>query len=307
VLRQLPTAALLPDVFCVLGPGSYVDPRLVVEETERLGLPTERIAIDPHAVLVTDEDRLAETTGMLGRRIGSTCSGTGAAVQKRIARRTVDDLAGGSRHLEPYVRDTATLLRDLLDADERVVVEGPQGFGLSVMHAPDFPHVTSRDTSAAAALSEAGLSPLETDEIVLVLRAHPIRVAGNSGPFHTQELSWEEVAREGGHEHLEEFTSVTGRLRRIGRFDPTLVRRAIAINQPSVVVLNHVDYVDRFATEQTLTSKAELFVRRTESEIGREIDFVGLGPASLVRVVHGRVDVDRELSLADCREPQLAG
>src|SRR5262245_48181090 len=76
VLRQLPTAALLPDVFCVLGPGSYVDPRLVVEETERLGLPTERIAIDPHAVLVTDEDRLAETTGMLGRRIGSTCSGT---------------------------------------------------------------------------------------------------------------------------------------------------------------------------------------------------------------------------------------
>lgn len=143
VLRQLPTAALLPDVLCVLGPGSYVDPGLLIEEIERLGLPAERIAIDPHAVLVTEEDRLAETAGPLGRRIGSTCSGTGAAVQKRIARRTVDDLVGASGRLGPYVQDTVGLLRNLLDADERVLVEGTQGFGLSLLHAPDFPHVTS--------------------------------------------------------------------------------------------------------------------------------------------------------------------
>jgi len=64
-----------------------------------------------------------------------------------------------------------------------VIIEGTQGFGLSLLHAADYPYVTSRDTTAAAFVSEAGLSPLDVDDIVLVLRAFPIRVGGNSGPF----------------------------------------------------------------------------------------------------------------------------
>ena len=141
--------------------------------------------------------------------------------------------------------------------------------------------MTSRDTSAAGAAAEAGLSPLDIDEIVLVLRAHPIRVAGNSGPFNAEELSWTDVAREGGHEELAEFTSVTGRLRRVARFDPVLVRRALAVNQPSLVVLNHVDYVDALASNG-LTDKAAAFVSDVSTAIGRRIDLVGLGPDSLV-------------------------
>ena len=282
VLRQLPTAALLPDVLCVLGPGSYVDVDLLLDEIDQVGIPPERLVIDPHAVLISAHDRAAEESGPLGRRIGSTCSGTGSAVQKRVARRGVDDLVGGSRRLAPFVQDTAPVLRRLLDAGGRVIVEGTQGFGLSLLHSPHFPHVTSRDTSAAGAIAEAGLSPFDVDEIVLVLRAHPIRVAGNSGPFDAEELSWADVAREGGHAELAEFTSVTGRLRRVARFDSALVRRAIAVNQPSLIVLNHVDYVDVAATAQELTDKARAFVDRVSGAIDRSIDLVGLGPASLV-------------------------
>src|SRR5215211_4873757 len=239
ILRQLPTAALLPGVLCVLGPGSYVDAGLLLEEIDTLGLERERLVIDPRAILITEHDRAAELSGPLGRRIGSTCSGTGAAVQKRVARRSIDDLVGGSRQLTPFIHDTVPLVRHMLDAGGRVLVEGTQGFGLSILHSPYCPHVTSRDTSAAGATAEAGLSPFDVDEVVLVLRAHPIRVAGNSGPFNSEEVSWADVAREGGHRKLEEFTSVTGRLRRIARFDPVLVRRAIAVNRPSLVVLNH--------------------------------------------------------------------
>jgi adenylosuccinate synthase len=281
VLRHLPTAALLPDVLCILGPGSYIDERLVLDEIARVGLGPTRVMIDPRATLITEHDRAAEAAGPLGPRIGSTCSGTGAAVQKRTERRSIDDLVGASRELAPFVRDTTDLLRDLVATGDRVIVEGTQGFGLSLIHSPHFPHVTSRDTTAAAALAEAGLSPMDVDEVALVLRAHPIRVAGNSGPFNAEELTWDQVATEGGHDGLAEFTSVTGKLRRVARFDAELVRRAIAVNQPSLIVLNHVDYVDA-AARHGLTAKAARFVDEVAGAIDRRIDFVGLGPDRLL-------------------------
>jgi adenylosuccinate synthase len=293
VLRHLPTAALLPDVLCILGPGSYIDERIVLDEIARLGLDPERVIIDPRATLITEHDRAAEAAGPLGPRIGSTGSGTGAAVHKRAERRSIDDLVGASRRLAPFVRDTTDLLRELLAANERVIVEGTQGFGLSLIHSPHFPHVTSRDTTAAAALAEAGLSPLDVDEIVLVLRAHPIRVAGNSGPFNAEELSWAQVAAEGGHDQLAEFTSVTGNLRRVARFDAELVRRAIAVNQPSLIVLNHVDYVDSDA-QHKLTTRAKQFVDDVAAAIERPVDLIGLGPDALVATgAHARGHVAR--------------
>jgi hypothetical protein len=50
-----------------------------------------------------------------------------------------------------------------------------------------------------------------------------------------------------------------------------------------MIVLNHVDYVDASATVN-LTPKAESFVRQTADAIGQRIDFVGLGPDTLLPV-----------------------
>jgi adenylosuccinate synthase len=162
-------------------------------------------------------------------------------------------------------------------------LEGTQGFGLSLLHSPHYPKVTSRDTTAAAVLAEAGLSPLDVDQIVLVLRAFPIRVAGDSGPFGAEEIEWGKIAEEGGHvERLAEFTSVTGRLRRVARFDPVLVREAIAVNQPTAVVLNHLDYVDAAAGGGGLTPRVAEFLATVTAQIGRPIDYLGLGPDELL-------------------------
>jgi adenylosuccinate synthase len=283
VLRQLPTAALEPDVLCVLGAGSYIDVGLLLAEIADVGLPAERLAIDPNAMLITAADREAERQSGLVERIGSTCSGTGAAVARRIARGSAEDLAQAAPELAPYLRPTRELMRDLVARGERVIVEGTQGFGLSLLHTPHFPKATSRDTTAAGALAEAGLSPLDVDEVVLVLRAFPIRVAGDSGPFGAPEIDWETVACEGGHEvPLAEHTSVTRRLRRIARFDPLLVRAAIAVNNPSLVVLNHVDYVDAEGRGGWLTARGRSFVDEVSASIGRGVDYVGLGPDLLV-------------------------
>lgn len=285
VLRQLPTAALEPDVLCVLAPGAYIDPEILLDEIERLGLPPERLAIDPGAMIITPADRDAEQGSDLNARIGSTASGTGEAVARRARRVSQRDLAGAQPQLAPYLTPVRALLRGMLDHGEHVVIEGTQGFGLSLLHSPHYPRTTSRDTTAAGALAETGLSPFDVAEIVLVLRAFPIRVAGNSGPFGAQEIDWATVTRESGAERdLTERTSVTNKVRRVARFDPQIVREAIAANNPSAIVLNHIDHVDADA-RTSLTHRAAEFVEWVAEGIGRPIDLVGLGPDTLTEAV----------------------
>lgn len=282
VLRQLPTAAVLPNVICVLPPGSYIDPEILLREIREVGLPPERLVIDPRAMLITPEDIEAEQKGDLVVRIGSTASGTGAAVARRIARMGPKGLADSHPKLQPYLGSSAETLRDILERDERVILEGTQGFGLSVLHSPHYPKVTSRDTTAAAVVAESGLSPRDVDEVVLVARAFPIRVAGDSGPFGAPEIDWGTIAAEGGHgDSLAEFTSVTGRLRRVGRFDPVLVKEAIRVNRPDKIVLNHIDYLDARYPSEGLTSRASEFVSWVVSAIGQQVDLIGAGPDDL--------------------------
>jgi adenylosuccinate synthase len=284
VLRVLPTAALLPDVLCLLGPGSYVDPDRLLREVEEVGIAPERLVVDANAFVVTDDDRRAERDARLSERIGSTGSGTGAAVARRVARRGSPTLARGDQRLAPFVGDAVARARELCDRGARVVVEGTQGFGLSLLHTPKWPKATSRDVTAAAAVAEAGLSPLDVDEVVLVLRAFPIRVAGNSGPMGAEELTWDQVAEEAGlPAGLVERTSVTAKIRRVSRFDPGIVRRALIVNRPSLVVMNHLDYVDgQAAATGEPTERVLSFVQDVEDRIGRPIDLLGFTPAGLV-------------------------
>jgi adenylosuccinate synthase len=51
----------------------------------------------------------------------------------------------------------APLLHDHLDRGGDVIIEGTQRFGLSLLHGPHFPYVTSRDTTASAFAMEVGL------------------------------------------------------------------------------------------------------------------------------------------------------
>jgi adenylosuccinate synthase len=282
VLRQLPTAALEPDILCVLAAGSYIDCEVLLSEVQRLGLGPDRVVIDPSAMVITPADREAERNSGLKQRIGSTASGTGEAVARRIRRVTDHDLAAAAPDLQPYLNPTRPLLRALLDAGEHVVIEGTQGFGLSLLHSPYFPKATSRDTTAAGALAETGLSPFDVENIVLVLRSFPIRVAGDSGPFGASEIDWEVIARESGATtSLVERTSVTGKVRRVARFDPQIIREAIDANNPNVIVLNHLDHVDVMA-RAGVTHRAAEFVERVQKEIERPVDLVGVGPDTLV-------------------------
>lgn len=215
--------------------------------------------------------------------IGSTGSGTGAAVKQRISRNQELRFAKDEPLLQKYLAPAVLFMREQLDNGKRIIIEGTQGFGLSLLHSPYYPYVTSRDTTAAGFVSETGLSPLDVDEVVLTIRAYPIRVGGNSGPL-PNEIDWDTVTRESGSKKdIIEYTSVTKRVRRIARFHPEVVKQAIIVNKPDSIVLNHLDYIDiQCCFDDCLTEKATRFVKKVESLIGVTINYYGFGPASFV-------------------------
>jgi adenylosuccinate synthase len=284
VLRQVPSSTVPENGTFCLAAGCAIDAEILLRELDTLGIDRERIVVDPRAVIVTSADREIETA-QLGN-IGSTCSGTGAAMIRRMSRSSECLLAKDSDVLRQRCRveTVAPLLHQYLSEDGNVVVEGSQGFGLSLLHGPDYPFATSRDTTAAGFAMEVGLSPRAIDKIVMVVRTFPIRVGGPSGPF-PGEITWEEVARtSGAPEVIREYTSVTQRLRRVARFDLRAVQVACAYNRPTslaVMGIDRLDYRNSGAGElRDLTTEARLFLRNLETATGVPIEFVGTGFAT---------------------------
>ena len=79
-----------------------------------------------------------------------------------------------------------------------------------------------------------------------------------------------------------ELTTATRKVRRVGTFNPELVKRAIDINQSTRIVLNHFDYVDADVRNQVYTLRAQDFLNSVERAIGRHIDWVGIAPDRFV-------------------------
>lgn len=282
-LRQLPAAALAESTLVVLPAGNLVDCEILLREIELLRLDPKRLVIDAAATVIQPQHREEEARLGLIERIGSTGSGTGAALRARIERAKNHVLAGDCPELRRFVTPYAnSMLREQLELGNRVVIEGTQGFGLSLWHSGHYPFATSRDTTAANFVAEAGIAPHDVDDVVMVIRAFPIRVGGDSGPL-TNEIDWPTLAREANlPANFVELTTATKRVRRVARFDPDVVRKAIVSNWPHRVVLNHVDYVDPDAMKMGLSQKARHFVESVESEIERKVDLVGLGPDTLI-------------------------
>jgi adenylosuccinate synthase len=183
--------------------------------------------------------------------------------------------------LRPYLTDSTDLLAKRICAGQRVIVEGTQGFGLSLADSGFWPKVTSRSTTAAGALAEAGISPLEVDDVTLVFRAFPIRVAGNSGPLR-YETTWEAIADQlGTKRDLTELTTVTRRPRRVAEFDTDLARAAVLANSPSRIVLNHLDYLGPNHQLHEPRSRPRQLIERVEHAVGRPISWFGFSPLTV--------------------------
>lgn len=286
-LRQLPAGCIDRNVEVVFPAGSYIDVEVLFAEIKRLEYPEERIKISPYARIITQEHKDWERGAELITTIGSTGSGVGGAVMASVARGAINfgipsmD-AEHSAPLQKFLWDTSHLIRKKLKNGCRVVVEGTQGFGLSLLEGGYWPKATSRSTTAAGALAEAGLSPMDVDDVTMVIRSYPIRVAGDSGPLQN-ETTWAKIAEKAGlTEDIREYTTVTNKLRRVGHFDESLVRRALDVNVPNRLVLNHLDYVGSADNLNDPESNLIKFIIEIEAKIGQKIDWYGFSGLDVV-------------------------
>ena len=280
IFQQLPTASILPDISIVLCAGMYIDLGILHREIEISNLTANRLFIDPNAVVITSEIKKAEMESGLVSAIGSTGSGTGEAVKRRIQRKKDILFAKNEPSLSAFIKDTKDFLRTKIKNYNRIILEGTQGYGLSLLHSRFYPYVTSRDTTAAGFLSEVGLSPIDVDDVVLTIRAFPIRVGGNSGPL-PKEIDWKTITFEGRHNiPIEEKTSVTHRLRRVARFDPIVVKDSLIVNNPTRIILNHLDYL-RSIDRSDRNDIVFRFVKDVEQQLNRKINYYGFGPGML--------------------------
>lgn len=287
VFRVLPTACLHSDTACVIGPGAVFSLDLLRAEMQEAKLPDERLMIHPNAGIITGDMQNAERWSPEMVSIGSTASGTGAATMHRIARDSQFVRACEIPELDRYLLDTTQLMNGWLKEGRHIIVEGCQGFGLSIYHTPLYPYATSRDTTASAFVSEAGLSVFDVENVIQVLRTYEIRVAGLSGPMY-HETSWEQVTENArSEEPIIEYTSVTKKVRRVGYFDHALVRRAVEVNKPNITVMNFMDYIgeeDWHYGRTKMGPERYRFIDKVEAETGCKVTHVGFGGDDIRRI-----------------------
>ena len=206
--------------------------------------------------------------------------------------------------MSEYLTDVSDEVNTALDHEKKVLIEGTQGFGLSLYHSDHYPKTTSRDTTAAGFLSEVGVSPRLVTEVVVVFRTFPIRVAGEQAGPLKDEITWEQLRSESGYPHpIEERTSVTNKIRRVARFDWELARKAVRINRATRVALNGLDYLS-FANflstcANSFSPDAKAFVERLERETATTAEYLGVGPGVVHIVTKARIwPVENEILLA---------
>jgi adenylosuccinate synthase len=288
-LRTIPVAAVSnPTAKLVIAAGSEIDPAVLQDEADQLEAAGyniwDRLTIDSQATILEPEHIDIETAADIHQRLGSTGKGIGAARAARIMRtaRLWKDLQ--QLHRTPPT-DTSELLRQALADNHHIIIEGTQGYGLG-LHAGHYPQCTSNDARAIDFLAMAGINPWDRHvgafRIYLVARVNPIRVAGNSGPL-AGETSWEQLGLE------PELTTVTRKVRRVGAWDPELVRDAVTANGGAANVRICLTMLDHAVPAvagwtgplQTLPAAAQNWIDDVETKCKAPVAMVGTGPDTI--------------------------
>ncbi|WP_456398608.1 adenylosuccinate synthetase, partial [Palaeococcus sp. (in: euryarchaeotes)] len=233
----------------------------------------KRVGIDYRCTIIEPGHReLDRTNAYLHGKIGTTGSGCGPANADRVMRKARQ--AKDIKELEPYLTDVAQEVNDALDEGKLILIEGTQGFGLSLYYG-SYPYVTSKDTSASAIASDVGVGPTRVDDVIVVFKSFPTRVG--AGPFPT-EMSEEEADRMG----LVEYGTVTGRRRRVGWFDYEFAKYSARVNGATVLAITMLDKYDKDAFGvndfEKLPQRAKEFIWEIEERVGVPVGLIKTGP-----------------------------
>jgi adenylosuccinate synthase len=285
ILRQIPSGILHRQVTCVVGNGVVLEPETFFGELDQLaerGISTEgRIFVSDRAHLVLPYHKLLDAASEKSQKLGTTGRGIGPAYEDKYGRRgiRVTDLrrlecartlltdrvqranrllemmgsaerASFEQHAEllerlaprllPLAADAGLLVDRAVRDGKRVLLEGAQGSLLDVDHGT-YPFVTSSNTTAGGAAVGAGIGPTLIHGVLGVVKAYTTRVGNGPLPTEASSPHGDRLREVGG-----EFGAVTGRPRRCGWFDATVVRYAARVNGLTGLAVTKLDVLDGF-------------------------------------------------------------
>ncbi len=260
-LKSVPSGFVNKNARMILSAGTYVIKEWLIKEMQETKTE-DRFIIDPNCVIITKKQTLSERQDKrLMKKIGSVGTGLGTAVRERIERKKIK-FAKDDPELKEYVRDIPELLNKELQKGKKILLEGTQGFKLSLLHG-EYPYTTSRDTTASNFLSEAGLGPKYVRDVYLIFKPYVSRVG--PGPIEHEIFEKKELAKY--HTKGREIGSVSKRLRRIGLFEEKAAIKAIEINSATKIAITHIDLFEGNENKklENFTSEAKKFISRVKS------------------------------------------
>lgn len=139
------------------------------------------------------------------------------------------------KKIEQYIDNTIPIIRDAIDKDKKILVEGQLG-ALRDIEYGIYPYTTSSSPTPGYASVGAAIPPYSIKRILGVMKAYSTCVG--EGPFCTEIFN--EIAdhiREKG----KEYGASTGRARRIGWFDAVASKYGCEISSATEVALTLLD------------------------------------------------------------------
>ena len=274
-LHMVPAAFLNPKTRLLIAAGANVDVKTFFDEVE-LTKVKGRIAIDQNASIIEEKHSAQDKISAVNRGIGTTGRGVGPALEERV-RRTAK-LAKDISELKPYLTDEVQEVNDGLDVGKKVLLEGTQGFMLSLFLSGGYPYVTGRDTGASAIASEAGVGPTRVDDVLIVYKSFITRVG--AGPL-PGEITKEEAQKRGWFE----VAAGTGRDRRSAPFDFELAKKTAKINGATQAAMTKLDCIfpscQSVKKYNNLPKQAKDFIKEVEDKTEVPIVLIGTGPEAM--------------------------
>lgn len=269
----------------MVSPGSAISIENLRKEMDQLPNGAS-VLIHQNAAVVQEKHMKSEECFV---RIGSTMTGGAAAVFEKMGRNPLSNVTA-IRYAEEHDPSLAGMIIGNDDwiteitKCKRILVICAQGHSLSINYG-FYPYCTSRNTSPAQAVADAGIPMQWVTKIVGCFRTFPIRVAnrydengnmiGWSGPCYEdqREISWADVGVP------EEYTSVSHKVRRVFTFSHDQLAESMFVNGTTDIFLNFVNYIDDDEREDFVDA-----VRGTVEKVGMitgvepKLSFLGYGP-----------------------------
>lgn len=293
---------LSPAVIGVIGPEGVISLDVLDQELQhlvdfhstRFDQPARPLLlIDENAIVITKQHKEQEIKLVEG--IASTGKGVGAATADKVMRNAlaVDNDPAVRDFIDKWIgkvgiRIIDTILANMSDSwrtNANVIIEGTQGAGLSLHTGGFYPYCTSRECTPQGLWAGCGLHPAMAihHESIMVIRTYPIRVGGPSGPL-ANEVSWEWLSEKLGRK-VEEITTVTKNVRRVGAIDLPGLKRTVGYTRPDLIALTFLDYIDPevYCKSPYDSAIVKSYIQTLEEALDVQVGLVSTGEGHVYR------------------------